>query len=96
MEARREHHQYNQELTKPTRHVGFSLKKPSTGALSKKESDANFPKHENKRQSIFHSLLKGSRRTNNGQEETEKNPETPEELSSDGETPSRWKRMCCC
>lgn len=96
VEARREHHQYNQELTKPTRHVGFSLKKPPTGALSKKESEANLSKRESKRQGIFHGLLKGSRRTNNGQEKAEKNPEnTSEELSSDGETPSRWKRICC-
>lgn len=96
VEARREHHQYNQELTKPTRHVGFSLKKPPTGALSKKESEAALSKDENKRQSIFHGLLKGGRRTNNAQGKIEKNPEnTSEELSSDGETPSRWKRMCC-
>ncbi|KAL4973224.1 P-loop containing nucleoside triphosphate hydrolase protein [Aspergillus desertorum] len=95
VEARREHHQYNQELTKSTRHVGFSLKKTPTGAVPKRESDANLLKRTNRRQGILHSLLKG-RRANIGREQVQKDPErTPETDTSEGETPSRWKRLCC-
>lgn len=95
VEARREHHQYNQELTKPTRHVGFSLRKTPTGGVSKKESEATLSKKTNQRQSIFQGLLKG-RRANTGQEQVKKYPErTPETDTSEGETPSRWKRLCC-
>ncbi|KAL4982757.1 hypothetical protein BDW68DRAFT_170225 [Aspergillus falconensis] len=95
MEARREHHQYNQELTKPTRHMGFSLKKTPIGAVPKKESDANLSKRANQHHGIFHGLLKG-RRANTGQEQVEKDPErTPETHTSEGGIPSRWKRLCC-
>ncbi|KAL4995690.1 P-loop containing nucleoside triphosphate hydrolase protein [Aspergillus recurvatus] len=95
VEARREHHQYNQELTKPTRYVGFSLKKTPTGTVPKKGSDANLSKRTSQRQGIFHGLLKG-RRANTGQEQVEKNSErAPETDTSEGETPSRWKRLCC-
>ncbi|RDW87175.1 putative RAS small monomeric GTPase [Aspergillus mulundensis] len=95
VEARREHHQHNQELTKPTRHVGFSLKKPPTGAVSKKASDTTLSKQTNQRQGRFHGLLKG-RRANTSSEQSEIKPESPPEMNtSEGETPSRWKRLCC-
>ncbi|KAL4783937.1 P-loop containing nucleoside triphosphate hydrolase protein [Aspergillus varians] len=97
VESRRQHHQHNQELTKPTRHVGFSLKRPPTRALSKKEPEATLSKQGKQRQSIFHGLLKGGRRANTSQEQTEKPPESASEkdMPDGGETPSRWKRLCC-
>jgi hypothetical protein len=82
-------------MIKPTRHVGFSLKKTPTNTLSKKESEGNLAK-ANQRHSIF-GLLKGGRRAN-AKEETEKQPEPTSEQdkdTSEGETPSRWKRLCC-
>ncbi|KAL4907631.1 hypothetical protein BDW74DRAFT_111272 [Aspergillus multicolor] len=95
VEARREHHQYNQELTRPTRHVGFSLKKTPTGAVSKKASNTNLSKQTNRRQGIFHSLLKG-RRANTSLEQSGGKSEGTSELDmAEGETPSLWKRLCC-
>ncbi|KAL2788335.1 P-loop containing nucleoside triphosphate hydrolase protein [Aspergillus keveii] len=95
VESRRQHNQQNAEMIKPTRHVGFSLKKTPTNTLSKKESEGNLAK-ANQRHSIF-GLLKGGRRAN-AKEETEKHPEPTSEQdkdTSEGETPSRWKRLCC-
>ncbi|KAL2823517.1 P-loop containing nucleoside triphosphate hydrolase protein [Aspergillus cavernicola] len=96
VESRRQHNQNNQELIKPTRHVGFSLKKPPTAALTKKGSEAKLSKSANKRRSIFRGLLKGDRRANAEQEQTEKQPESTSEVGmSDEKAPSRWKRLCC-
>ncbi|KAL4959953.1 putative RAS small monomeric GTPase [Aspergillus stella-maris] len=96
VEARRDHYQFNEELLKPTRRVGFNLKKKeSTEGLTKKESDANLSKDKNKRQSIFH-RLKG-RRDRTTEEQAEK-PPAPEISQMDLESsvaPSRWKRLCC-
>ncbi|KAL3470814.1 P-loop containing nucleoside triphosphate hydrolase protein [Aspergillus californicus] len=96
VEARRQHHEYNQELIKPTRHVGFSLRKTPADASSKKESDAKLSKSANHHQSIFHRLLRG-RRTDDKQEQTEKHPEGTSGMDdmSDSESPSPWKRLCC-
>ncbi|KAL4924676.1 putative RAS small monomeric GTPase [Aspergillus undulatus] len=91
VESRQEHQRHNQELLKPTRHVGFSLKKDPT--LSKKEPEANSSKQANKRQSIFH-RLKG-RRANADDEQAEKNTEASQMNLSDDTTPSQWKRLCC-
>ncbi|KAL4805274.1 ras small monomeric GTPase [Aspergillus unguis] len=94
VEARRQHHQSNQDSIKPTRHVGFSLKK-SNPALSKKESDKSLAK-SNQRQGGLGGLFK-SRRANTDKEQPEKIPESTSEMdmSEGGETPSRWKRLCC-
>ncbi|KAL4951961.1 P-loop containing nucleoside triphosphate hydrolase protein [Aspergillus filifer] len=97
IEARRDHYQFNEELLKPTRRVGFNLKKrESVEGLTKKRSDANLSKDKNKRQSIFH-RLKG-RRDKPTQERAEK-PTGPEisqmDLESSVVAPSRWKRLCC-
>ncbi|KAI9376489.1 P-loop containing nucleoside triphosphate hydrolase protein [Aspergillus egyptiacus] len=99
VEARKEHHENNQELLKPTRHVNFSLKKSTTGALSKKESDPSLAKPKKQHRSIF-GLLKGkaNRRAKAEKKQTEKeNPEggAHEQNTSDGRPPGRWKRLCC-
>ncbi|KAL2816317.1 P-loop containing nucleoside triphosphate hydrolase protein [Aspergillus granulosus] len=95
IESRQQHTRQNAEMIKPTRHVGFSLKKTPTNTISKKESEGNLAKAK-QRHSIF-GLLKGGSRAN-AKEETEKQLEPSSEQvkdTSEGETPSRWKRLCC-
>ncbi|KKK21681.1 hypothetical protein ARAM_006215 [Aspergillus rambellii] len=96
VEARQQHHQDNLELIQPTRHVGFSLKKAPTNPISRNNSAADLSKPAPNRQSIFHGLMAGNRRTNEDERlEKEKESKSPSDDAPDKKTPSRWKRLCC-